>query len=878
MGSSQTWVTIAAVVVAVVVTYFAGPQAGYMAGTLVYGVGSYYNASKRKNDFTEGGIKSAAAKELSITTATEAALAPVVFGTSRLSGNLLRYDLSGFSATATYEEQQQPSGGGKGGGGDQPEAQPVLTGYDYRLYYEVGLCMGPVDEIGRIWDGNNLEVVGQGSATWSGGGGHYQSASVAGKDFGGPIYINKGRADQVPVNAYGGSPGQNYRGVSFVALQNFLIGKQPVPRTLMFEVTRWPVCLGVDGLPVPGLRTQGSIDASGPSWYDANPAAILWEIFTNKRWGRGANPAILDVDSFVAVSEYFASNNIGITITLEEQDKIGTIIDVIRQHVSTIVIWDGVKLFCRCMMNTAAFEVAASLSSEQVNKPQFSRPAWPDMVNELRLEFTNRATGYKPELAHIQDDAALAVMEGVLNSQRLSMPGFHRRELAEQQAARMLSDTAYPAASLVFYMNRWASHILPGDLLEFVWSEWSTGAVTTYWNVAEINDNEQSADGIRVTLQENQYLTAREGLPVPIEPASPGFTGDTFNDDSDISLGEDHQENAPIADMQPVTAWELPAIMTGGKNRLAFTAEKGSASVLSLAHYASPDGVTDFDYIGATTGWAITGTLLANVPDNGRTNCRAAADAFTIALTEPANEAEILSSANKALLDSDDLAVLIAGKTDVLIIGGEIFQVGKITETSPGVYTVENYLRACFGTEIETHLAGAEFAFIPAWVLRAFSFEYTLENGVWDWQTYANTLKGQSATAWDHTSTVDGRGSRPYPPSEIDSAAVGLAYSGNFRPRFIDSGALVFDTIEKELGVLNLALPAGLSFIVQPMNGGTENGDAAPLPVTFTPDDGLDPATGVCAWAYTAPASTTGLRIFSLYNGKRSLAYMTPNP
>lgn len=844
------------------------------AGVLAFSVTTSYMLSQQAKGDLSAGIKSAAAKELQITQTSEAIAVPVNFGTTRLSGNLLRYETAGFTSTATYEEVQ--GGGGKGGGGG--DSQPVLTGYDYRLSYEVGLCMGPIDEIGRIWDGNNLEVVGQGSATWAGGGGHYQSLTITGKEFGGTIHIHKGRADQAPVNAYAGS-GQNYRGVSFVTLPNFLIGKQPVPRTLMFEITRWPVCLGTDGLPVDGLRTQGSVDETGPSWYDANPAAILWEIFTNKAWGRGADPTLLDAASFIEASEYFASNNIGISFALEEQAAIADTIDFIRQHVNTVVVWDGAKLFCRCMMNTAAFRVAASISSEQVNKVQFIRPAWPDVANELRIEFTNRAAGYKPEIAHIQDDAAITVMEGVVNSQRVSMPGFHRRELAEQQAARILSEMAYPAATLVFYMNRWASHILPGDLIEFVWSEWSAGPITSYWNVSEINDNEQSADGIRVTLQENQYLTSYEGLPVPIEPAAPGFTGDTFNDDSDINLGEDHQDAITIEDMRPVQVWELPAIMTAGKDRLAFTAEKGTGSVLTLAHYASPDGLTDFSYFGATAGVAITGELASAVPDNGRTNCRDALDAFTITLTKPANEGDILGSANKALLDSDDLATLVAGQTDILLIGGEIFQVGKITETSPGVYTVENYLRACFGTEIEAHGIGAAFAFIPSWYLPAYTLENTtLEEGTWDWQSYANTIQGQSATGWDHTADLEGRGSRPYPPSEIESSAVGLAYSGTFRPRFIASGALAFNTIEKELGTLNLTIPDGLTFLVQPMNGGATNGDAAPLPVTFTPDDGLDPATGVCAWSYTAPASTTGLRIFSLYNGKRSLAYMTPNP
>lgn len=890
MGSGNWTSYIVGAVVGIIVGIFTfgigfAAYAG-TAGVLAFSVTTSYMLSQQAQKGGEtSGIKSAAAKELQITTTSESIAVPVVFGTVRLSGNLIRYDIASFSSEGIYDTVEQSSGG-KGGGGGKKKKQRVLTGYNYYLAYNVGFCMGPIDALGRFWDANSLTVCGSGSDNWDNDGlpddpfaETYQGNGASDDEFNIGMRWHRGNGVQIARGYYApDGVGQNYRHVTWAAVYG-KIGKSPVPRTLMVEITRWPKCVDSAGEPVPGLRTQGSLTDTGPSWIDANPAAVLWEIFTNPIWGRGMSPDLLDAESFISCSEYFAQNDIGISFALEEQDVISSTVDFIRQHVATVVVWDGAKMFCRCMMNTAAFKVAASISADQVSKVQFMRPAWPDVPNELRVEFTNRESGYKAEISSVQDDAAITVLGGVINSQRVSMPGFHRRELAEAQASRILAEMAYPAATLVFYMNRWAGHILPGDLVEFVWNEWSDGPITSYWSVAEINDNEQSADGIRVTLQENPYVTAYKGLPQPIEPSAPGWTGDTFNTSEDLALGEDAQGPIPITDQSPLTAWEMPASMAGGSNWLIFTAEKGSPAVQSLAHYWTPDGLTEYQYLGSTIGWAITGTLASAVPYTGRTNCRDATDAFTLSLTNVANEGEILGNANKVLLTSDHLMTLAAEETDILLVGREIMQLGKVTETSPGVYTVENYLRGVQGSETQDHAPGTPFAYLPAWLWAQYQLEAEgIPEGVIDWQTFPTTMKGQQTPGWFHSSTMDYRGSTPYAPSYLTGSAVGLSYTGTFRPRWMIGGAQFNSLLTIDVGDFMRNIPEGMSWVCQPMAGLGTNGDFMPVPVVFAPDDGSTPQAGICTFALTAPAGTTSLRIYSMYKGRRSLQYITITP
>tara|TARA_R110000803_G_scaffold209965_3_gene280581 strand:- start:5487 stop:8456 length:2970 start_codon:yes stop_codon:yes gene_type:complete len=74
-------------------------------------------------------------------TATENAAIPAIFGTVRIPGNHIGYDRDGFEVKKIKEEQ----GGFLGIG-----SKDVTVGYKYLLTWQVGLCMGEVDELVKI--------------------------------------------------------------------------------------------------------------------------------------------------------------------------------------------------------------------------------------------------------------------------------------------------------------------------------------------------------------------------------------------------------------------------------------------------------------------------------------------------------------------------------------------------------------------------------------------------------------------------------------------------------------------------------------------------------------------------------------------------------
>ncbi|MCF1711053.1 glycoside hydrolase TIM-barrel-like domain-containing protein [Tabrizicola sp. J26] len=91
---------------------------------------------------------------LRITSATEGAIIPRLYGRMRIGGNIV------WATDFREETKTTTQGGGKGGGGGKVRT----TEYLYYASFAVALCEGPITGIGRIWaDGKPLDMTG---ITW----------------------------------------------------------------------------------------------------------------------------------------------------------------------------------------------------------------------------------------------------------------------------------------------------------------------------------------------------------------------------------------------------------------------------------------------------------------------------------------------------------------------------------------------------------------------------------------------------------------------------------------------------------------------------------------------------------------------------------------
>lgn len=148
---------------------------------------------------------------LRITSSTEGAVIPRVYGRMRMGGNVI------WATDFREETKTTTQGGGKGGGGG---GKVKTTEYLYYASFAVALCEGPITGIGRIWaDGKLLDTAG---ITWR----WYPGDEAQSAD---PFISAKMGAVNTPA----------YRGTAYVIFEDLPLGAygNRLPQ-LSFEVFR----------------------------------------------------------------------------------------------------------------------------------------------------------------------------------------------------------------------------------------------------------------------------------------------------------------------------------------------------------------------------------------------------------------------------------------------------------------------------------------------------------------------------------------------------------------------------------------------------------------------------------------------------------------
>jgi hypothetical protein len=133
---------------------FLGVSAAAVGGFIGSSVGSVVDSWIISSLAPDQRFEGARLDALRITSATEGAVIPQLFGRMRIGGNIIwATDFSEQTSTTTQ-------GGGKGGGG----GSVTTTEYLYCASFAVALCEGPITGIGRIWaDGKPVDLTG---VTW----------------------------------------------------------------------------------------------------------------------------------------------------------------------------------------------------------------------------------------------------------------------------------------------------------------------------------------------------------------------------------------------------------------------------------------------------------------------------------------------------------------------------------------------------------------------------------------------------------------------------------------------------------------------------------------------------------------------------------------
>ena len=569
---------------------------------------------------------------------------PVIYGRTRVAGNLIWY-----GDFVTIENKTTTQQGGKGGGG----VKQVDIAYTYEAAVMLALCEGEIQGVGRIWrDKEKFDSLAQLRLTLMRGGDEQ------------PLWTHLAQAKHQ-------NQALNYSGTAYLCSPNYELTKSAQIYQHNFEV-------------IGKLGYSGNIP-------DANPRDIIRDLLTNQRYGCGFPvDSIGDTDRY---SNYCRAVGIFLSPAYTEQGEAQRNISELLEQTNSAAVFSQGRLkivpygdgnysgngAVYVADNKAIYDLTdddfiVSGAEDPVN---VERKTNADAFNQIQVEYLDRDNDYNVAIAEVKDQANIE-QYGLRPKEAVKMHGICDGKVAQKVAQQLLQRALYVRNEYEFKLG-WKYCLLePMDIVTL--TDAGLGLDKTPVRITEIEEDEE---GVLSVKAEDYPLGVHTVSEYPTQP-SLGYSAD-YN----VSPGNAH---APVI-------FEAPLQLTGGEPQI-WMATAGGDMWGGAEVWVSTDG-DSYTRVGAVNHKARFGSLTAALP-NGAVFDR------TNTLSVEISAGQMTGGTEQ---DSRDLLTLC-------YVDGEFLAYANAELKGVGRYTLGNLTRGAYGSAIDAHAAGSQFARIDDTLFR----------------------------------------------------------------------------------------------------------------------------------------------------------------
>ena len=561
---------------------------------------------------------------------------PVIYGRTRVAGNLIWY-----GDFTTIEHKTTTQQGGKGGGGVTQED----IKYTYEAAVMLALCEGEISGVGRIWrDKEKFDSLAQLRLTLMRGGDEQ------------PLWTHLAQAKHT-------GQALNYSGTAYLCSPNYELTKSAQIYQHNFEV-------------IGKLGYSGNIP-------DANPRDIIRDLLTNQRYGCGFPvDSIGDTDRY---SNYCRAVGIFLSPAYTEQGEAQRNISELLEQTNSAAVFSQGRLKIvpygdgNYSGNGAAY-VADNKALYDLTDDDFivsgaedpvnvERKTNADAFNQVQVEYLDRDNDYNVAIAEVKDQANIE-QYGLRPKEAVKMHGICNGKVAQKVAQQLLQRALYVRNEYEFKLG-WKYCLLePMDIVTL--TDAGLGLDKTPVRITEIEEDEEGVLSVKAEDYPVGVYTTSE---YPTQP-SLGYSAD-YN----VSPGNAH---APVI-------FEAPLQLTGGEPQI-WMATAGGDMWGGAEVWVSTDG-DSYTRVGAVNHKARFGSLTAALP-NGAVFDR------TNTLNVEISAGQMTGGTEQ---DSRDLLTLC-------YVDGEFLAYANAELKGVGRYTLGNLTRGAYGSAIDSHAAGSQFA------------------------------------------------------------------------------------------------------------------------------------------------------------------------
>ena len=616
---------------------------------------------------------------LQFQTAQQGGVIPLIYGTTRVSPNLIEYD--DFKATPASSQ----GGVGKGGGGGKGGGQQ----YKYSASVIMGLCQGPITGIGTVWWDKNIGMLSS-----------LPAAVYLGSDSQAPDpYWQTNH----PAAALG------YSGTATAVANNYAMGNTATLPNFSFEV-------------------HGLFSSSSPNGLDANPAAIIADFLTNPRYGAGFPPG--NLGDLGLYSTYCQAAGIMLSPLLETQQEAQQHISDIVKITNSAIVWSGGLLKIipygdqmisgngtvyapnttpiyslgeddfivqessagtnsgvtpgGDALRSGSGPITGGFSDDPVHITR-STPA--DASNSIQLECLDRSNNYNTSIVEAFDQAAIDLY-GIRRDSSLKARAIVDPVNVGPIVAQLLLQRALLFRNSYTFKLGWKYCLIePMDLVQITDARLGASALTVRITAVEEDDE----GTLSITAEEffGGYSTA----PLYSSQSGAGYVPNW---------------NSPPGTANPPIIFEPPPALLKGDLEI-WVALSGGANWGGAQVWVSSDG-SSYAMAGTVTSPAPQGVLSADLPAHSSPDT---VDTLAVDLSESQGQLTSVSATDAANL------------VTLCYVGGELIGYQTATLTAVGKYDLATLYRGAYGSAIADHPAGSQFARLDTSIGR-FSYPNTL--------------------------------------------------------------------------------------------------------------------------------------------------------
>jgi hypothetical protein len=617
---------------------------------------------------------------LQFQTSQQGGVIPLVYGTTRVSPNLIEYD--DFKATPASGQ----GGVGKGGGGGKGGGQQ----YKYSASVIMGLCQGPIVGIGMVWWDKNI--------------GTLSSLPAA-------VYLgNDGQAPDPYWQTNHATEALGYSGTATVVSNNYSMGNTATLPNFSFEV-------------------QGLFSNSGTNGLDANPASIVADLLTNPRYGAGL-PAE-NLGDLSLYSTYCQAAGITLSPLLDTQQEAQQHLADIVVLTNSAIVWSGgllkiVPYGDQIISGNGTLYTPATIPIYSLGEDDFivqessvgtssgvtpggdalrsgsgpitggfsddpvhitrSTPA--DANNSIQLECLDRSNNYNTSIVEAFDQAAIDLY-GIRRDSSLKARAIVDPVNVGPIVAQLLLQRALLFRNSYSFKLGWRYCLLePMDLVQITDARLGASVLTV--RITAVEEDDEGTLSITAEDFFGGYSTA----PLYLSQSNGGYVPNW---------------NSAPGNVNPPVIFEPPPALLKGDLEIWVALSGGGANWGGAQVWISSDG-SSYAMAGAVNSPAAQGVLSAELPEHSSPDT---IDVLAVDLTESQGQLSSVSATDAANL------------VTLCYVGGELVAYQTATLTAAGKYDLATLYRGAYGTTIADHPAGTQFARLDASIGR-FAYPSTL--------------------------------------------------------------------------------------------------------------------------------------------------------